>query len=69
MAAASWVMADPRRYSAALRSARIGRALGRGGRIRLLPPPLSRWTSARDAPVPAAQTFRDWWRDEHGDTP
>ena len=69
MAAASWVMADPRRYSAALRSARIGRALGRGGRIRLLPPPLSRWTSARDAPVPPAQTFRDWWRDEHGDTP
>ena len=69
MAAASWVMADPRRYSAALRSARIGRALGRGGRIRLLPPPLSRWTSARDAPVPPAKTFRDWWRDEHGDTP
>jgi L-lactate dehydrogenase complex protein LldF len=69
MAAASWVMADPRRYSAALRSARMGRVLGRGGRIRLLPPPLSRWTSARDAPVPPAQTFRDWWRDEHGDTP
>lgn len=68
MAAASWVMADPRRYSAALRSARMGRALGRGGRIRLLPPPLSRWTSARDAPVPPAKTFRDWWRDEHGDT-
>ena len=38
------------------------------GRIRRLPPPLSAWTSARDAPRPAAQTFREWWRTEHGDT-
>jgi L-lactate dehydrogenase complex protein LldF len=63
MAAASWVMADPRRYGAAQRAGRPGRALSRGGRIRALPPPLSAWTRARDAPVPPAQTFRQWWRE------
>jgi L-lactate dehydrogenase complex protein LldF len=64
MAAASWVMASPGRYAAAQRA---GRALGRGGRIRRLPPPLSAWTAARDVPAPPAQTFREWWRREHGD--
>jgi L-lactate dehydrogenase complex protein LldF len=67
MAAAAWVMADPRRYSAAQRAARPGRALSRGGRIRTLPPPLSAWTGARDAPAPPAQTFRQWWRQSHRD--
>jgi L-lactate dehydrogenase complex protein LldF len=65
MAAASWVMASPARYQAGQRAGRLGRLLGRGGRIRRLPPPLSAWTGARDAPVPPAQTFREWWRDEH----
>jgi L-lactate dehydrogenase complex protein LldF len=69
MAAASWVMAEPRRYAAAQRAGRLGRVLSRRGRIRRLPPPLSAWTRARDAPVPAATTFRQWWRDEHGDAP
>jgi L-lactate dehydrogenase complex protein LldF len=67
MAAASWVMASPARYEAAQRGGRAGRLLGRGGRIRRLPPPLSAWTSARDAPAPPAQTFRQWWRTEHRD--
>jgi L-lactate dehydrogenase complex protein LldF len=66
MAAASWVMASGGRYQAAQRAARAGRALGRGGRIRRLPPPLSAWTAARDAPVPPAVTFRQWWQQEHG---
>jgi L-lactate dehydrogenase complex protein LldF len=65
MAAAAWVLADPRRYAAAQRAARPGRALSRGGRIRALPPPLSAWTGARDAPAPPAQTFRQWWRRTH----
>jgi L-lactate dehydrogenase complex protein LldF len=65
MAAASWVMASPARYQAGQRAGRLGRLLGRSGRIRRLPPPLSGWTAARDAPVPPAQTFREWWRDEH----
>jgi len=67
MAAASWVMASPARYAAAQRSGRAWRPLGRDGRIRRLPPPLSAWTAARDAPAPPAQTFREWWRHEHGD--
>ena len=62
MAAASWVMADPGRFSAAGRAARIARPFtGRRGRIRTLPPPLSAWTSARDAPAPPPETFREWW--------
>jgi L-lactate dehydrogenase complex protein LldF len=67
MAAASWVMASPARWAAAQRASRLGRGLGRGGRIRRLPWPLSAWTAARDAPAPPAQTFRQWWRAERGD--
>jgi L-lactate dehydrogenase complex protein LldF len=67
MAAASWVMAVRGRYAAAQRTSRLGRALGRRGRIRRLPPPLSAWTESRDAPVPPAETFRQWWRRTHGD--
>jgi len=66
MSAASWVMADPDRFAAAQRASRLGRPLGRRrGRIGQLPPPLAAWTRARDLPVPPAQTFRQWWRDEH----
>ena len=65
MAAASWVMAEPRRYAAAQRAGRSGGLLGRGGRISALPPPLSAWTRARDVPAPPARTFREWWRDSH----
>jgi L-lactate dehydrogenase complex protein LldF len=67
MAAASWVMASPARYAAAQRGAGAGGLMSRRGRIRRLPPPLSAWTAARDAPAPPAQTFRQWWRLEHGD--
>ncbi|HEX9033111.1 MAG TPA: LutB/LldF family L-lactate oxidation iron-sulfur protein [Streptosporangiaceae bacterium] len=66
MAAAAWAMSSPARFAAAQRAGRLGRVLGRHGRIRRLPPPLSGWTSARDAPVPPRQTFRQWWRAEHG---
>jgi L-lactate dehydrogenase complex protein LldF len=69
MAAASWVMAGPHRYGAAQRAGRLGRAVGRGGRISNLPPPLSAWTRARDVPVPPARTFREWWRHDHADRP
>ena len=69
MAAASWVMASPARWGAAQNASRLGRMLGRGGRIRRLPRPLSGWTAARDAPVPPAQTFRQWWQAERGGRP
>ncbi|HTF06874.1 MAG TPA: lactate utilization protein B [Asanoa sp.] len=66
----SFVMRDRRRYAAALRAARRGAAplrmvAGRRGAIRRLPWPLSAWTSSRDAPLPAKQTFREWWTSEH----
>jgi L-lactate dehydrogenase complex protein LldF len=64
MAAASWVMASPARWGAAQSASRLGRVLGRRGRIRRLPWPLSAWTGARDLPAPPTQTFRQWWRAE-----
>jgi L-lactate dehydrogenase complex protein LldF len=62
----SWVMRDRRRYAAALRAARRGAAplrlvTGRRGAARHLPWPLSAWTASRDAPLPARETFREWW--------
>ncbi|CAN5620609.1 LutB/LldF family L-lactate oxidation iron-sulfur protein [soil metagenome] len=68
MAAAAWTMADQRRWTRALRSARLGRLLGRKrGRISTLPPPLSAWTAARDLPQPPKESFRDWWARTGGD--
>jgi L-lactate dehydrogenase complex protein LldF len=67
MSAAAWVMAGSGRFATAQRASRLGRPLGRRrGRISQLPPPLAAWTRARDLPVPPVQTFRQWWRDEHG---
>lgn len=67
MRAAAWTMASPRRWTQALRMLRVGRVLGRhNGRIKRLPPPLSRWTDTRDAPRPPQQTFRDWWSNGGG---
>jgi L-lactate dehydrogenase complex protein LldF len=66
----SWVMRRPRRYAAALRLARLGTgplaafvARQPDGRrvLRRAPWPASKWTRSRDAPLPAAETFREWW--------
>jgi L-lactate dehydrogenase complex protein LldF len=62
MAAASWVMASPRRFAAAERLARILRLWSRRGQLTRLPPPLRAWSISRDAPLPAPETFRHWWR-------
>jgi L-lactate dehydrogenase complex protein LldF len=69
MAAAAWAMSDPRRFAAAQRGGRVGRLLGRKGKIRRLPPPLGGWSRARDVPVPPARTFRQWWQGEHRSPP
>ena len=66
MAAASWVMSGPRRFHAAQRAAGVGRLFARRGRIRRLPWPGSKWTDARDLPVPARESFRAWWRRTRG---
>jgi L-lactate dehydrogenase complex protein LldF len=66
MAAAGVVLSSPRRLATAERLAgRISTPIFRKGRIGPLPGLLSRWTGARDAPLPARQSFRDWWRTEH----
>jgi L-lactate dehydrogenase complex protein LldF len=66
MAVAGVVLSSPRRLDIAERSAgRLAGVLFPRGRIRCLPWPLSRWTTARDAPVPARKSFREWWRTEH----
>jgi L-lactate dehydrogenase complex protein LldF len=58
-----------RAYERAQRVARLGsRPLGRRGRIERLPWPLSGWTNTRDFPEPPAETFRDWWRRERGES-
>jgi L-lactate dehydrogenase complex protein LldF len=68
MAAAAWVMADERRFTAAQIGGRVGRLLGRRReRISALPPPLSGWTASRDLPRPPRETFRRWWARTRGD--
>ncbi|HWF34380.1 MAG TPA: LutB/LldF family L-lactate oxidation iron-sulfur protein [Solirubrobacteraceae bacterium] len=59
-AAAAAAMKGRRRWTLALRLARMMRFFRHGG-----PPPLSRWTSVRDLPEPPRQPFRDWWVKEH----
>ncbi|MGE0066825.1 MAG: lactate utilization protein B, partial [Solirubrobacterales bacterium] len=58
------VFATRRGYERAQRLARAGaRPLARDGRVTASPPgPLGAWTRYRDLPEPAAQTFREWWR-------
>jgi L-lactate dehydrogenase complex protein LldF len=62
-----YVLRSPRRLAAAQRLASFGRfAVGRSGRIRRLPPPLSGWTDTRDAPAPPPESFRAWWARTRG---
>ena len=66
MKAAGLVLASPRRLAfVELAAGRLAPLLFRRGRIGPLPGPLGRWTAARDAPLPARQSFREWWRTEH----
>ncbi len=61
------VLASPRLLAAAQRgAAQGGRLVGRSGRIRRLPRPLSAWTDFRDAPAPPRESFRAWWARTRG---
>jgi L-lactate dehydrogenase complex protein LldF len=65
--ASGYVLQSPRRLAAAQRVASASRrVLGRRGRIRRLPPPLSAWTDTRDVPVPPPESFRAWWARTRG---
>ncbi len=65
MAVAGYVLEDSRRLRLAERlAARAARALDRRGRVTWLPGALGGWTASRDAPLPAARSFREWWSAE-----
>jgi L-lactate dehydrogenase complex protein LldF len=62
MRAVAWVFGNARRLRVAQRLGRIAQApLVRGGSIRRLPGPLSRWTRARTMRPVAPESFREWW--------
>ena len=65
--AAAAVFAEPSRYEAAQRLARLGQApFVRQGVLRGLPGPLAGWSAVRDLkPIPR-QSFRAWWRQRQG---
>jgi L-lactate dehydrogenase complex protein LldF len=70
MRAASFALADAGRLGLGERAAGVAGRLRRRGRgmpggrsaLAWLPWPGSRWTQARDLPVPPAESFRAWWR-------
>jgi L-lactate dehydrogenase complex protein LldF len=65
--ASGYVLRSAARLAAAQRAASASRWLiGRRGRIRRLPPPLSSWTDTRDAPAPPPESFRAWWSRTRG---
>ena len=55
-AAAAQAMGGRRRWTLALKTARLMRLIRHAA-----PPPLSGWTRTRDLPDPPAQSFRTWW--------
>jgi L-lactate dehydrogenase complex protein LldF len=71
-AIAGWktTMLNPGLYRVGGRlAARATRLIGRKGRVRRLPPPLSAWTKRRDFPVFSSRTFMDLWEERHPQDP
>ncbi len=44
----------------------FGRTVGRSGYLTKLPFHAGNWTSTRDLPAPAAQSFHAWWKEHRG---
>ena len=63
MRTASWMMADHRRWGAAMKGSGLaGRVLGsRFDHFGTLPWPASKWTNARDVQMLPTESFREWW--------
>lgn len=60
------VASNPKLYSSALKLAKLALKpySNKQGFIEKAPGPLKEWTKARDLPLPAAESFRDWWKRE-----
>ena len=62
MTGASWTLGRGSRLALLQKFAGVaGQVFGRRGVIGRMPAPLSRWTDARDLPVPPRESFRAWW--------
>ncbi len=67
MKSAAWMMSDSRKWEVATRAGGLGGLmLGRMDKFGPLPYPLSKWTDARDVPIPPKESFRTWWKRERG---
>ncbi|TCP56947.1 L-lactate dehydrogenase complex protein LldF [Tamaricihabitans halophyticus] len=66
MAAAAWMFGSRARYEAAQRAGSLARFVAPRGKLSHLPWPGSKWTNARDVPVPPKESFRGWWRRNRG---
>ena len=68
MRATAWTFdRAPRLEKAQNLATGVGRLLGDRHRLGRLPWPASAWSTARDAPAPPKQTFRQWWDETHGE--
>jgi L-lactate dehydrogenase complex protein LldF len=68
MRAGQWAFTSGRRWGLVQRVVGAAvRVLGRRTHLGPLPWPASRWTRARDLPVPPGESFRAWWRSGDGD--
>lgn len=66
MRAAAWVFGNHKRLEAVQSGAAAGaRLLGNRTTLGRLPWPASAWTQARNAPAPAKESFRSWWKRTH----
>ncbi|PKW16644.1 LutB/LldF family L-lactate oxidation iron-sulfur protein [Saccharopolyspora spinosa] len=66
MSALASIMRSRRKYELAQKTGALAARLSPTEKISRLPWPGSRWTSARDAPLPASESFRTWWRNNRG---
>ncbi|AQX14542.1 (4Fe-4S)-binding protein [Tessaracoccus lapidicaptus] len=66
MKGAGWLMADGSHLETAQQASQLAGKVLRGKWLGPLPIPIaSRWLQARDVEAPPAQTFRQWWKDNH----
>jgi L-lactate dehydrogenase complex protein LldF len=63
----AWVFMDTKRYELAQKAARIGQIpIAKDNTISSLPSIMAHWTNTRDLPSVPKQAFRDWWRENKG---